>query len=65
MVLQISATNVLSRGNPCLEKSSRIDNCKEISVMRKGLTLALRRGRFRPWLLFICFISSKCVTKYP
>ena len=28
------------------------------------LTLALRRGRFRPWLLFICFIASKCVTEY-
>ena len=28
------------------------------------LTLALRRGRFRPSLLFICFISSKCVTGY-
>ena len=26
MDLQISATNVLSRGNPCLEKSSRVDN---------------------------------------
>ena len=28
-----------------------------------GLTLALRRGRFRP-CLFICFVSSKCVTEY-
>ena len=39
-----------------------MDNCSGFN--RVILTLALRRGRFRPWFLFICFISSKCVTKY-
>ena len=39
--LRISATYISSRGNRCLKKSSRVDNCEEMSVMRKRFKCAV------------------------
>ena len=43
--------------NSCISKFAKTPS-------QNLLTLALRRGRFRPWLLFICFLSFKCATEY-
>ena len=41
MDLQILATDILSRGYPCLKKSSRFDYCEEIAFMRKKFKCAV------------------------
>ena len=41
MDLRISATDVSSCDKPCLKKSSRVDKCNEMSVMRKRFQCAV------------------------
>ena len=38
---RISATDISSRGNSCLKKSLRVDNCKEVAVMQKRFQCAV------------------------
>ena len=40
MDLRISATDISSRGNPCF-KSSRADDCEEMSVVRERFKRAV------------------------
>ena len=38
MNLRILETNISFHVNPCLKKSSHVDNCEEMSVMQKSLS---------------------------